>query len=90
MTTREEKKLKKIRIQQEEDKKRKEAISKRKSITVKAKELGIPRDTYLQMLIEKGRLEESHMPTEKYKQYEHPTQTGQGYSYDPEFFEGVE
>ena len=93
MATREElrwQKEERERAQQEAYRRERAAISKRRSISVEARERGIPRNEFFQMLIDQGRLKPDHTPTEPYKQYEHPTQYGQGYSYDPEFFEGVD
>lgn len=93
MATREElrkQKEEREKAQREAYQREREAISKRRSISVEARERGIPRNAFFQMLVEAGRLNESHAPTEEYRKYEHPTQSGQGVSYDPEFFEGID
>lgn len=80
-------------ITPEELRKRQEAISKRKSVSVQAGEWGTSAQTLNWILKKRGRLEGepgNYRVSEKYREFEHPVQGPYpGNSYDPEFFEGI-
>lgn len=77
----------------EELRKRQEAISKRKSVSVQASEWGTTAQVLNWILKKMGRLEGepgNYRVSDQYKEFEHPIQgTRPGNSYDPEFFKGL-
>ena len=69
------------------------SVSDRKSISVVAREHHISPQTFNWMLFIQGRMRKSPQEfyaADEYRRYEHVTQKGRGYSYDPGFFKGVD
>ena len=65
----------------------------RRSVSIEAKEHGISGQKMNWLLKTQGRMEGTpgrFRAKEGYKQYEHPIKNNYGYSYDSQFFEGID